>query len=233
MTNPEKQAAQTLVWDLPLRLFHWLLAVTLVGSWATQELGTAWMDWHVRLGYTALALVLFRLLWGFVGSRHARFASFLTDPATALSYARAFVAGRPPATPGHSALAGWAIVAMLLSVGLQAVSGLFQTDDFLIQGPWYHAAPEWLRDLMHEIHEVNINFLYALVSIHLTVIATYRWRLGSDIVRGMVIGRRDVPASDGIGSNRLLTALVAAAIAAGIVWAVVALAPQPDLADLF
>ena len=68
---------RTRIWDLPLRLFHWLLVLTLCGSWLTQELGTAWMDWHVRLGYFALGLVVFRILWGFVGPRHARFSSFL------------------------------------------------------------------------------------------------------------------------------------------------------------
>lgn len=94
------------VWDLPLRLFHWLLVATLVGSWATQQLGTAWMAWHVRLGYLALGLVTFRLLWGFMGSRHARFTKFLTGPGKASEYARDLIAGRPKAFAGHSPLAG-------------------------------------------------------------------------------------------------------------------------------
>ena len=91
-----EQIAMTTIWDLPLRLFHWLLAFTLVGSYVTHELGTAWLEWHMRLGYTALGLVLFRLAWGFAGSRHARFASFLTGPGPAIGYARRWLAGRPP-----------------------------------------------------------------------------------------------------------------------------------------
>lgn len=227
------QSDTTPVWDLPLRLFHWLLALTLVGSWVTHELGTAWLEWHVRLGYAALALVVFRIVWGCIGPRHARFGSFLTGPVRAGIYARSWLAGRPPSYAGHSPMAGWAVIAMLVAVGLQGVSGLFQTDDFLVEGPWYHAAPEWLRDLMHEIHEINFNVIVGLVALHLTVLAIYRWRLESDLIRGMISGRRQVPASEGIAGNRLAAALIAAAAAAGVVWGIVAIAPRPDPTALF
>ena len=221
------------VWDLPLRLFHWLLVLTLIGSWTTHELGTAWMDWHVRLGYFALGLVIFRVVWGFVGPRHARFSSFLKSPVAALSYARDWLAGRPPAVVGHSPMAGWAILALLLSVALQATSGLFKSDDFLIQGPWYHSAPKWLNGLAAQIHGANFNVLLGLVALHLTVMAIYRWRLKTNLVGAMITGRGRVSAGDGIASDRLVVALIVAAAAAGLVWAIVTLAPQPDPDALF
>jgi cytochrome b len=229
---PDSQATVT-VWDLPLRLFHWLLVATLVGSWVTHELGTAAIQWHMRLGYTALGLVTFRLIWGFVGSRHARFSSFLTGAHQVRSYARSWLSGRPPPVAGHSPMGGWAVVAMLVAVGLQGISGLFQSDDFLVEGPWHHAAPEWLRDLMHEIHEFNFNVLLFLVVLHLSVIALYRWRLKSDLVRAMITGRRRVDAGAGISGERHWRALLAAGVAAAIVWAIVAMAPSPDPAALF
>jgi len=229
----EGQAATVHIWDLPLRLFHWLLVATLIGSWVTHELGTAWLQWHVRLGYTALGLVTFRLIWGWIGPRHARFKDFLRRPGQVLDYARSWLAGRPPPFAGHSPMGGWAVLAMLIVVGLQGVSGLFQADDFLVEGPWYHAAPEWLRDLMHEVHEVNFNVLLTLVALHLLVLATYRWRLKSDMVRGMISGRRQAPASEAIDGDRRWLALLAATVAAGVVWGIVAAAPQPDPAGLF
>lgn len=233
MSNSDGRQPHTPVWDLPLRLFHWALAATLLGSWLTYELGTAWLQWHVRLGYAALGLVTFRVIWGFVGTRHARFGTFLTGPGQVRRYAGTWLAGRPAPVAGHSPMAGWAVVALLTVVGLQAVSGLFQTDDFLIEGPWYHAAPAWLRDLMGEIHAANFNLLLGLVALHLTVIAVYRWRLKEDLITGMITGRRPAPATAAIASQRLLRAALAALAAAGIVWAIVAAAPQPDPTALF
>jgi cytochrome b len=234
VTDTTQQSPATVtVWDLPLRLFHWLLVATLVGSWVTHELGTAAIQWHMRLGYTALGLVTFRLIWGFVGPRHARFSSFLTGPRRVRAYATAWLKGRPPPAAGHSPMGGWAVVAMLAAVGLQGVSGLFQSDDFLVEGPWYHAAPECLRDLMHEIHEVNFNLLLFLVALHLSAIAVYRWRLKSDLVRGMITGRRRVDPREAITGELRWRALLVAGAAAAIVWAVVAAAPQPDPTALF
>lgn len=122
---------------------------------------------------------------------------------------------------------------MLASVAAQAISGLFQSDDFLTEGPWHHAAPEWLRDLMHEIHELNLFVLISLITLHLATIVHYRWRLGSDMLQGMITGRRLAPAKDGIAGDRLVWGLLAAAIAAAIVWLVVTSAPQPDPDALF
>jgi cytochrome b len=226
-------SAETRIWDLPLRLFHWLLVLTLGGSWLTHELGTAWMDWHVRLGYFALGLVVFRILWGFVGPRHARFASFLRSPGAAFAYARAWAAGRPPHVAGHSPMAGYAVLALLLSVALQATSGLFKSDDFLIQGPWHHAAPSWLNDLAATVHGANFNVLLGLVGLHLTVMAIYRWRLERNLVGAMITGRRALPGQEAIASDRLAVALAAALAAAGIVWIIVSSAPQPDPSELF
>lgn len=221
------------IWDLPVRLFHWSLAITLAGSWLTHELGTAWMEWHVRLGYGALTLVTFRLLWGFLGPRYSRFSSFLRGPRAVFEYVKAGFAGQAQEHPGHNPLGGWAILAMLASVSAQGVSGLFQADDFLTEGPWHHAAPEWLRETMHEVHEANFALLATLVLFHLSAVAIYRWRLKSDLIAGMITGMRLVPLNKGIKSDRLWLAILAAVAAALAVWGVIAIAPAPDPGELY
>jgi cytochrome b len=224
--------ARTRIWDLPTRLFHWLLVATLAGSWATHELGTAWMDWHVRLGYFALGLVIFRLCWGLVGPRHARFASFVVGPSALLRYLRSWLRRAPDAHAGHSPTGGWAVLFMLALVGLQATSGLFKTDDFLIQGPWYHAAPSWLTDLMGRIHHSNFELLLALVGLHLLAVLAYGLGPKPGMIRAMLSGDLQAPAAEGIAGDRLLAALATAAVAAGLVALIVMSAPQPDPGDL-
>lgn len=232
-TAPNATTVRTRIWDLPTRIFHWLLVATLVGSWATHELGTAWMEWHVRLGYLALGLVIFRLCWGVVGPRHARFASFVVGPAAVLRYAGGWLRRAPEPHAGHSPTGGWAVLLMLVLVGLQATSGLFKTDDFLIQGPWYHAAPSWLTDLMGRVHHSNFELLMVLVGLHLAAVLAYRLGPKRDLIRAMLTGRLRAPAGEGITGDRLLAALALAALAAGVVTLIVTAAPQPDPGELF
>ena len=224
------------VWDLPTRMFHWLLALTLSGSWATHELGLKWMEWHITLGYAALVLVLFRLLWGLAGPRHARFSSFVAGPRRVWRYAKAWSAGQPPHFPGHNPLGGWAVLAMLVLVLIQAVSGLFNSDDIMYSGPWHYAAPSALTDRMEAVHELNFNILAGLVLLHVVAVASYWFRWRSNLVRAMWTGRKpagDVEATEAITGSRLLLALLLALIAGAVVWVAIAAAPEPPLDDLF
>ena len=222
-----------LVWDLPVRLFHWLLVLTLAGSWLTHELGVRYMEWHMRFGYAAIALVAFRVMWGFAGPRHARFSSFLSGPAAAVGYAREWLAGRAGTRAGHNPLGGWAVVAMLLLVAVQAVSGLFNTDDILSSGPWRSAVPGWFADRMSWLHGTAFNLLLALVCLHFTAIAAYWFRLRINLTGAMITGRRSGLGADAaIASQRLLLALVLAVASAAAVWLLIALAPEPSATDL-
>jgi len=115
------------VWDLPTRLFHWTLALTIIGSIVTAKVGGNAMAWHFRLGYVVFALLLFRLLWGFFGGQWSRFASFFPTPARLSRY----LGGRATAadTAGHNPLGALSVLAMLLVLGAQVGSGLFSDDD--------------------------------------------------------------------------------------------------------
>src|SRR5258706_11271525 len=128
--NPPEHSAgasppSTRVWDLPVRLFHWALAVVILFSYISGEIGGNWLEWHMYSGFTALGLVLFRVVWGFVGGYHARFANFLRGPGAGMTYLRAFLAGNFQPTVGHNPLGAVSALVLLLSVAVQAVTRLF------------------------------------------------------------------------------------------------------------
>ena len=125
-------ATTRLVWDLPVRITHWLLVACVGGSWATHYAGVEWFQWHRRLGYAVLVLVAFRVAWGFVGTRHARFANFLRGPRAIVEYLRS-----DRETVGHNPLGALGVVAMLGLLGLQAATGLFANDEIMNAGPFY------------------------------------------------------------------------------------------------
>ena len=123
------------VWDWPVRLFHWSIVALVAIAIVTAYIGGDAKEWHMRAGYGVLAMVLFRILWGFAGTRHARFASFVRGPRTAIRYARSFARRAPQATVGHNPLGGWSVIALLLALLVQAGTGLFANDDVLMEGP--------------------------------------------------------------------------------------------------
>lgn len=188
------------VWDLPTRLFHWALVVIIAGAFITQYLGGAAMDWHFRFGYAALALVLFRILWGLVGPRYARFASFLRSPAKIVSYLR----GRSSEQgSGHNPLGGLSVLAMLAVILLQAGSGLFSNDDITTEGPLAHLIDKGLSDQLSWLHaQVTGPLIYGLIGLHLLAIVYHRVFKKRDLVTPMITGDQltesdALPASDG------------------------------------
>ena len=231
--SPVEAARAVLIWDFPLRAFHWLLVLTLIGCWITQKLGGAYMDWHLRLGYFALALILFRIAWGFAGTRHARFRSFLTDARRVASYARLWIAGQPPAHAGHNPLGGWAAILMLLSVFVQAVSGLFNSDDIFTTGPWRPAVSSSFADSMSTLHDINFYVLLSLVTVHVLAIAAYRVRFGIRLVWPMITGRKVVQGAHGIDGQRIWPGLLIGVLAGLLIWGLISAAPEPDPTDLF
>jgi cytochrome b len=214
------------VWDLPTRLFHWLLTACVVGSFVSAKIGGAAMVWHLRLGYAVATLLLFRLVWGFVGGRWSRFGHFVRSPATVLRYLRGDARAGDWFDVGHNPLGALSVLAMLGFLAAQVASGLFADDEIATTGPlirfvsgatslqltWYHKA-------------VGEAALLVLVVLHLLAIGYYTWR-GSSLVRPMIGGdltidaARDVPAAaDGAGP-RLLAAALVAACAGGVAWLV-------------
>lgn len=207
------------VWDGPTRLFHWALALTLVGSYVTVQAGQ--MRWHSYCGYTALTLVLFRILWGFIGSESARFSRFLRGPGAALAHLRALVTRRPDHETTHNALGGWAVVLMLGLVLAQGTTGLFANDDILFNGPLFPLVGKDASDRLTGWHYALFDVLLIVVAVHVLAVLAYRLA-GHRLIEAMVTGVKRLPS--GVRPPRLAGAKPAAAAlaaAAGTVWAVV------------
>lgn len=196
MTEPAAQPGNPLqpipVWDLPVRLFHWLLVLLLGCSWVTGEM--EWMDWHFYSGYAVLVLVLFRILWGFAGSAPARFADFVRGPAAILAYLRTLPARRAGVFAGHNPLGGLSVLLILLCVLLQALTGLFANDDVLYEGPLYRHVSKALSDTLTTVHKWNFEVLLVLAAVHVAAIVYYFAWKSENLVKPMVTGRKRLPA---------------------------------------
>ncbi len=227
-----------MVWDLFLRLFHWLLVLALGVSWLTAELGVEYREYHFYSGYTALGLVVFRLLWGLFGTAYARFTHFLRGPRAVFQYARARLASKPPLDlyPGHNPLGALAVVAMLLLVAFQAVTGLFADDDILYTGPWREAVTAATANKLTGWHHSNFDFLLGIAALHVVAIVIYKFRFGEHLTGAMVHGRK---ATERFGAHLPLEGipwvrgLLAIGLAAASIWLMLELAPEPVYEDYY
>ena len=220
--NMPMQGKTTRVWDLPTRLFHWALVVLIALQYASGEFGWLSMRWHALLGYATLVLVVFRLAWGFAGSDTSRFRSFVRGPSAVARYVAALVRGEAPRDAGHNPLGAWSVLLMLASVALQAVSGLFTTDDIMEEGPLVARASSATVEWMTSVHHLNQTVLLVLVALHLGAIALHAIARRHNLVAPMLHGRASIDDARPLrfASNRRAAALLV--IAAAAVWALVA-----------
>ncbi len=177
------------IWDPALRLFHWALAVLVVSNWLLGKIGPADMTLHFWLGYGVIALLAFRLVWGFAGPATARFTRFVRGPRAVLGYAREMIQPRPTYWPGHSPVGGLAVVAMLAVLILQVTTGLFaDPDDYVNVGPLASTVSSDTARLALRWHHRGADLILILVLLHWAVIAFYRWWKREDLVRPMITG---------------------------------------------
>ncbi len=175
------------LWDLPTRIFHWALVVLVVAAIVTAKIGGNAMDWHGRIGLTIVGLIAFRVVWGFIGSTHSRFASFFPTPAKLLPYVR----GQWPGV-GHNPLGAFSVFALLLVIAAQFSTGLFANDDVAFNGPLSGLISKELSDRLTGIHKFSVNVLYALIALHVGAIGYYASVKKDNLVKAMVIGWKDL-----------------------------------------
>lgn len=211
------------VWDLPTRLFHWSLAACVAGLVITGHVGGGAMPWHARLGYSVLALLLFRIVWGFIGGRWSRFSSFIRSPRAVAAYARG--QSHPDHLVGHNPLGALSVLAMLLVLLAQVATGLVGDDEIAFTGPlnrfvssanglaatWYHKRiGQWV--------------IVALVVLHVAAVVFHLWKKGENLVGPMVRGDKPLghaaPASRDDAAMRGLALAVFVACAAAVAWLV-------------
>ncbi|MEO7761679.1 MAG: cytochrome b/b6 domain-containing protein [Casimicrobiaceae bacterium] len=210
------------VWDLPVRLFHWLLVLLVVISFTTGKLGGSWLAWHFRSGYCILALVLFRIAWGLFGSQTARFSDFIHGPKHVLTYARALLQGGSMFHSGHNPMGGLMVVLMLALLLVQTATGLFADDDAGTRAPLADKVSDAIVSQLTTIHKININIILACVALHICAALFYLWFKRDNLIKPMFTGTKIVPDEHPAPSMSsplpaLLTLAVSAAFVAWLV----------------
>jgi cytochrome b len=217
------QTAAILVWDLPTRLFHWILVALVVAQWWTAR-NFSTMEYHLWGGYALLVLVLFRVIWGFAGSDTARFSDFVRGPGAVLAYVKTLLRGATPRHLGHNPLGGWSILAMLALLLVQAGTGLFASDDIFYEGPLYSWVSRETSAWLTTIHKLNFDLLLILIAIHLAAVLFYLLVKRENLIHPMLSGRKRLPADWAVPAPRMVgpwRGLAALAVAsAGVGWLV-------------
>lgn len=179
------------IWDLPTRLFHWVLVVLIFTSWLSERLD--WMRVHVMTGLTILSLLLFRLLWGFIGSDTARFSHFLKSPLAALRHLAHVARREPDREVGHNAAGGWMVIVFLALLAVQIGTGLCANDDVLTEGPFAELVGKQRSDWLTHVHGVTFTLIEIAIALHVLAIVAYRVLKGQNLVLPMVTGKKRLP----------------------------------------
>lgn len=203
------------VWDLSVRIFHWLLLALVIGAIATVKIGGNAMVWHGRIGQAILALVVFRVVWGLIGSTTARFTHFVLGPGQIIEYLRGRWRGI-----GHNPLGALSVLALLLVIGAQATTGLFATDDIAFNGPLYRAVSASTATALSGWHRQAEWLIYALVALHVAAVLYYRFVQKDDLITAMITGTKAVsdPRAQPTRGGGPLAFAVALAIAGAAFW---------------
>ncbi len=208
------------LWDLPTRASHWLIVLAMPLAWWSAE--TQRYELHQWVGYSVLVLVIARLIWGFIGSHYSRFTAFLAGPAKVLRY---ITAGEWRGI-GHNPLGAWSAMLLWALLVLQAVSGMFNSDDILFTGPFYYAADTALRDSMGAIHDWAFNVLLALIAVHVLAVLHHQ-RRGDRLLQAMFHGYSK-NGDSGFAPTPARRWLAVLAALGGLLWWAVSNAPQPS-----
>ena len=206
------------VWDIPTRLFHWSLVALFLFMIISGESDDL-MEWHFYAGYLLSGLILFRVIWGVLGTRYARFSSFKLNPFTTLSYTKDLLRLKHTSQYGHTPAGSLMVVLLLGLLGTQSVTGMMSTDDIIWNGPLYNAVSGDTADLAGEVHEMIQALLQVIVGIHILAIILYKVKFKEPLVPAMIHGKKpqngDEPARE---SLNLIKFLIAVLPAAGLIY---------------
>jgi cytochrome b len=209
-----------LVWDLPTRLFHWLLVALVAVSFASGKIGGNAMLYHERCGEVILALLMFRVVWGFIGSSPSRFRTFLAGPATVLRYALTVFRREPDHHMSHNPLGGWSVMAMLLAMFIQAGTGLFANDDIATTGPLYKWVSKAASDRLTSIHHLNHDVIIIIIAVHVAAVLFHLIYKKENLILPMITGikQREGDFAEATAQRPLWLVGLVGAAAAGAVY---------------
>ncbi|MBU2925607.1 cytochrome b/b6 domain-containing protein [Colwellia sp. 4_MG-2023] len=200
-----------LVWDLPVRLFHWCLVISLFAAWYTSDGERNLIDWHLKIGYFILGLIIFRIIWGVFGTRYAKFTQFIPNKKALLHYLKNFRQEKNYTTVGHNPLGGLMVVLMLTLVLSQAISGLFMNDDIFTSGPYYASASSSIQSIMSLIHHNVFDIIIIVSVLHISAAFYYLLVKKANLIVPMITGYKSSDSAEnkkGIKSSKLFVALV-------------------------
>lgn len=218
VTETSSAEAKRVVWDLPVRLTHWLIAALVLFSWWTSEINN--LQWHSWSGYALLVLIIFRVYWGFFGSSTARFSHFLKGPKAIFSYAKQLFSRSSPATVGHNPLGALSAIALWLVLLIQIVLGLFSEDvDGLASGPMSYMVSFDTGRWAAQTHDWMFNVLLLFIGLHIAAVLFYLVYKKHNLITPMITGRRSVESAEAPRIAPLWQALVGLVLAGALVWA--------------
>lgn len=228
--SAELQPHSRRVWDLPVRIFHWLLVLAIIGSYVSYKAGIAYFNYHLWCGYAVVVLVSFRILWGIVGTRHARFWNFVRNPIHTLRYGVDLLRGKAPHYAGHNPLGAAMVIVLLAALLTQSVTGLFGNDEILNFGPLYGYVSHELSLTLTSLHRNLFYWIMGAVALHILAVIAHRLFKGENLVRAMFTGYKPaatVAPHEEIRSSRLwLAGCILALVVAVLAW-YVKQAPEP------
>jgi cytochrome b len=237
ITEDERASIDTIepthrqVWDLPVRVCHWLLVAAFITSYVTNRLGVSYFKYHVWSGYTVIVLVAFRMVWGLVGTRHARFRNFVRGPVRTVRYAAGWLRGEAHHHAGHNPLGAWMVVALLVALLVQATSGLFGNDEIINVGPLYGFVTNETSLALTSLHRNLFYWLLGAAIVHVLAVIAHRLFKKENLVAAMFTGKKayhSVPASEVIRTSRTwLAVLIVFVLGGALAWVVVH-APIPS-----
>ena len=220
MTDSGKAATAAVrarLWDGPTRVVHWALVALIAFSWWSAQTGH--MDWHRWSGYGVLGLVVFRLLWGFVGSASSRFANFVRGPRATFAYMRTLPRRAHADTPGHNPVGALSVLAILAALTVQVFTGLFTVDvDGLESGPLSDRVSFDVGRVFAKYHHLSFTAIQALVVLHVAAVAFYLTYKRSNLIAPMITGRRTFASDPGLSFAPWWRAVLVALIAGGLTW---------------
>lgn len=210
------------IWDLPHRLFHWLLVASVIVCYITAKIGGALIDWHGRLGIFIFGLLVFRIIWGFIGSTHSRFITFFPTVPRIVAYLKGSWQGI-----GHNPLGALSVLALLSVLAIQVGTGLFANDDIAFEGPLFNLVDKSFSNKSTRWHNISFNFLLALIGLHLVALIFYRWVKKTNLIVPMLTGKKKIPtalakaaATNHVEEFDALRFILSVIISSTVVWSV-------------
>ncbi len=224
--------SQLKIWDLPTRVFHWLLVVSFIAAYITNWLGVSYFTYHLWVGYFVVILLVFRILWGIVGTHHAQFVNFVRHPIESAKYALHLTKGKAKSYPGHNPLGALMVLTLLLVLLLQAITGLFANDEIFNIGPLYGYISHELSLKLTAVHKELFYWIVGAVVIHVGAVLFYVFVKRENLIKAMITGKKPahgLAEAKAIDSSRVWLALVLIVIISALLAWIIVAAPEASL----